>query len=582
MNLKLLILFIILLIVALLSVAVSSPALAVNGFGHPATRLSPGSPALAVNGFGHPATRLSPGSTALAVSGFGHPVTRVSRASMPGPLSGGQPAISPEAPLPLSGGQPAISPEAPLPSDSLHKPSADSVKIVELPYRPVLLVIRVENQNGATLNPANLLSVLDSSLERSFNVNRLRNGLIKVHLPRPGLYKLLLSEEGFKSYASWLRIGKVKSDSILVGLVQGSGSGGETPATGMHQASLGKGHFNASPDLKDVNWLNAYPSNFTLILVVVIVVLGMIMLSKDLKKIMIRLNKEVQQGIYKTAAVNYAKKVGKTRVFSLQGEVMVTAGPRKKPESGKNNDLDLGEDVCGLAIAKDTAWFWLLDGTSDQASVVSATDSKELFSSRLLAQSLAVELKELLPAQVVFPDMLYQSIEKIRQQWLDRMAGLTEDEAVNLAGQIILHNPICSSTLLIGTLNTDGLCTAYRSGDSKMLVFGADAPASIMNPLKDHPGALNDRLFFRMTFTEQRGFDIEYNKPKIETHIFHGIDKMLAYSDGVGNELQDYLNAHTEQFSAESRRLLPYLRNMTSDDKSLCILERVEEKTQLN
>jgi len=441
-------------------------------------------------------------------------------------------------------------------------------------YRPVLLVIKVQNQQAKALILTNLLSVLDSGLERSFNVNRLKNGLVKVHLSNPGLYKLVINEPGFKPYESWLRIENVKIDSLVISLVPAKSS------IPMRKAGLINTKYS-SADVKDLSWLNAYSNNFTLVLVLIILVAGMLLLTNEVKKVMIRLNEEVQHIIRQKTSNHDAVTPFKHSLYSLQGEVMITAGPRKKFETGKANDLDLGEDVCGLAIAKETAWFWLLDGTSDQSSVWSNDTDTELFSSRLLAQSLAIEFKELLPANVISPEMLYKSISKIRHEWLRRLESLSAEETSRLSDLVIENNPICSSTLLIGTLNTDGQCKAYRAGDSKMLVFGEET-ASNINPLKEHPGALNDRLFFRLTYVAGSGFDIAYNKPKIETHVFYGIDKMLAYSDGIGNELHDYLNTQQHQFTKESRRLIPYLRNMTSDDKSLCILERIEERTHLN
>jgi len=441
-------------------------------------------------------------------------------------------------------------------------------------YRPVLLVIKIQNQQAKALMLTNLLAVLDSGLERSFNVNRLKNGLVKVHLSNPGLYKLVINEPGFKPYESWLRIENVKTDSLVISLLPGKSS---IPPS---KAGLINNHYS-NADIKDLSWLNAYSSNFTLVLVLIILVAGMLLLTNEVKKVMIRMNEEVQQIISQKAVKQDAVTTFKHSLYSLQGEVMITAGPRKKFETGKTNDLDLGEDVCGLAIAKESAWFWLLDGTSDQSSVWSIENNTELFSSRLLAQSLAIEFKELLPSHIISLEMLYKSISKIRHDWLGRIESLSAAETSRLSALVTDNNPICSSTLLIGTLNTDGLCRAYRAGDSKMLVIGKDI-ASSMNPLKEHPGALNDRLFFRLTYVAGLGFDIAYNKPKIETHLFYGIDKMLAYSDGVGNELHDFLNTQQHQFTEESRRLIPYLRNMTSDDKSLCILERIEERNHLN
>lgn len=442
------------------------------------------------------------------------------------------------------------------------------------PYRPVLLVIKIQNQQAKTLMLTNLLSVLDSGLERSFNVNRLKDGLVKVHLSNPGLYKLVINEPGFKPYQSWLRIENVKIDSVVISLLPAKSS--ITP----RKAGLTNNKYS-STDLKDLSWLNAYSSNFTLVLVLIILVAGILLLTNEVKKVMIRLNEEVQQIISQKSGNHDTVNTFKHSLYSLQGEVMITAGPRKKFEIGKLNDLDLGEDVCGLAIAKETACFWLLDGTSDQSSVWSIENDTELFSSRLLAQSLAIEFKELLPAPAISPEMLFKSISKVRHEWIQRLERLSAEETSRLSALVAENNPICSSTLLIATLNTDGLCKAYRAGDSKMLVFGTKT-ADSMNPLKEHPGALNDRLFFRLTYLAGSGFDIAYNKPKIETHVFFDIDKILAYSDGVGNELHDFLNTQQQQFSQESRRLIPYLRNMTSDDKSLCILERIEERSHLN
>src|SRR6185437_14036172 len=65
--------------------------------------------------------------------------------------------------------------------------------------------------------------------------------------------------------------------------------------------------------------------------------------------------------------------------------------------------------------------------------------------------------------------------------------------------------PHCSTTALVACLQKNGDLTAYRVGDSKMLLFGASSANErncVETPLKENHEKGVDRIFFRLEYED--------------------------------------------------------------------------------
>ncbi len=265
-------------------------------------------------------------------------------------------------------------------------------------------------------------------------------------------------------------------------------------------------------------------------------------------------------------------------------EIMMTAGPRKKFMNQPDADRDLGEDVCGLVAGAGHVSVWVLDGTSDLHCMRNPADGREYFSSRLLAQGVANQLRTFVAATPAQPleDLVNQAIEAVRADWLVAINGLPETEKESLRRNIKDKNfPECASTLLVAQLTLGGGFRAYRSGDSKLLLYGA-APdgrrPAIATSLAGKNEAANDRIFFRLLLDAHDRVVIQMNQPQYELVGQQHVAALIAFSDGIGAATEHLLKTEYETGPAAARSALMYQLQGTADDKSICFVEIKESE----
>ena len=273
-------------------------------------------------------------------------------------------------------------------------------------------------------------------------------------------------------------------------------------------------------------------------------------------------------------------------------ELMMTAGPRKKFMNEENADKDLGEDVCGCVVRGDVAAVWLLDGTSDQFCLRQPDTGKEYFSSRLLAQDIGDRLRGGFQAPgvggaagapgvagkagYVLDRMMTAAVDAVRLDWVKVLRALPGEEREVLAENIRVNNcPECSSTMLAAVLALDGKATAYRSGDSKLVLYQAGKPAATSFVAKNPES--NDRIFFRIVLDSAGQLDILSNTPAFEVIHEEGVGALAAFSDGVGGVTEEALKTEYGMHPVEIRRRIGNDPQGTADDKSICFVRITEE-----
>jgi hypothetical protein len=266
-------------------------------------------------------------------------------------------------------------------------------------------------------------------------------------------------------------------------------------------------------------------------------------------------------------------------------EMMMTAGPRKKFMNEENADKDLGEDVCGCVIHASKMSLWLLDGTSDQFCLKNPITRKEYFSSRLLAQCIGERLRAAFAGngrgEYALDQVLQEAIEDVRVDWVRGLRELPEEERSILRNNIQQKNsPECASTLLVACLSLDGELSAYRSGDSKMLLFrngtdrGGLIPCTTSFTTKNPES--NDRIFFRIVVDDKEELDILCNRPGYELLQHKEISSLIAFSDGIGSITEQALNQDYAADPDGIRRRIITQSQGTADDKSICVIRLLE------
>jgi hypothetical protein len=274
-------------------------------------------------------------------------------------------------------------------------------------------------------------------------------------------------------------------------------------------------------------------------------------------------------------------------------EIMMTAGPRKKFMNEHDADKDLGEDVCGCVIHGDRLGLWLLDGTSDQHCLIDPLAGREYFSSRLLAQYIGDRLRMELTTAGGYGHpldrVIQEAIEGVRMAWVGVLRQLPEAEIRLLETNIRDRNfPECSSTLLMARLSLDGELAAFRSGDSKMLLFRdpvrrqngqnqngqniADRLIPLSNSFTSKNPEANDRIFFRIVLDKNGELDILCNKPAYEIMVQEKISNLIAFSDGIGATTEGALQEEYFQDPDSVRRRIITHSQGTADDKSICFI----------
>ena len=259
------------------------------------------------------------------------------------------------------------------------------------------------------------------------------------------------------------------------------------------------------------------------------------------------------------------------------GEVMLTAGPRKKFSNEENADIDLGEDVSGFAHFGNKSLFWLLDGTSDSPVLKNPETKREYFSSRLLAQSLAYHLQNEFEKYNNFNSLVNTAIEKTKIEWCETLLKLPVTIQNKLKASIRKNiSPICSATLVLGQLDLNGNFEGYRIGDSKILLYEKEnmAMTRVVTSFGEKPKEDNDRIFFKLALDKENNLTIKYNKqPRYSIEKQENINTLIAISDGIGTVSETQLKLNYPKAANIIMKELPKFPNNTFDDKSLCILQ---------
>lgn len=259
-------------------------------------------------------------------------------------------------------------------------------------------------------------------------------------------------------------------------------------------------------------------------------------------------------------------------------EIMTTAGPRKKYVSEPDADKDLGEDVCGFVADDKELLLYLLDGTSDLHCLRNPETGQEYFSSRLLAQSLANQLRLAFTAsqREEIETVITGAIRTVKEDWLRIINSLPAQEKGRIKTSIENKSfPECATTLLISRLSVNGKMTVYRSGDSKMLLFSSPDNGKLRfedTPLVQKNEHSNDRVFFRLVLSPGNELDILHNKPQYEVIEKEKIQTAIAFSDGIGTLTEQLLQQRYALNADEIRKEIFYQIQGTADDKAICFI----------
>lgn len=260
------------------------------------------------------------------------------------------------------------------------------------------------------------------------------------------------------------------------------------------------------------------------------------------------------------------------------GEVMVTAGPRKNfTDNPKDGDYGLGEDVAGFICMKEVVYFWVLDGTSnaDRINIPhphKAEQQQELFSSRLLAQTIGWNIQESIKAQgkaiPMAVDILNQAIQLTQHEWQEKLDKLPSQSKADLEKMLRDRKSIhCSTTALLGTLSLNGDLDICLVGDSKVIT---------LPPLKKNM-APKGRLFTAISLDENDKIELVFNPLKDihQTCQQLKIHTLIAMTDGISYPAENWLQGLTSiDFSSKNiRSILAHQAANTQDDKAICIIQ---------
>lgn len=263
--------------------------------------------------------------------------------------------------------------------------------------------------------------------------------------------------------------------------------------------------------------------------------------------------------------------------YQFIAEMMMSAGPRKDKET------ELGEDVAGVVVSPTYAFFWIADGTSEMP-YLRDEQSKIHFSSRLLAQELAISFRERiwgastqeLNNKDICKEMVQNCLDNVLQSWSKTLENVTNESRKYLErifeerqGTIIDF----STTFLGGILSQSGTLQVSFYGDSPLYVKQGENNTIIRES--------NYRFFLRLSKNGDEYTFTTSKDHKIVSHVLENVDVVVAGSDGVG-KLPEFIQAQSKSFPF--RKIWNRLHKFspqTNDDKSVCLLARykVSEKT---
>lgn len=257
-------------------------------------------------------------------------------------------------------------------------------------------------------------------------------------------------------------------------------------------------------------------------------------------------------------------------------EVMVTAGPRKNfNEHPAEGDFGVGEDVAGLICKREFMYFWVLDGTSDSEKIKVVHPKRpdqhiELFSSRLLAQTIAWNIQQALrhpeAAAMTTEHILHTAIAETQEEWKEKIEQLSVSSSLSLRELLRQRkNMQCSTTALLGKLSIHGQLEVCQIGDSSVLT----------HPPLQQTIQSRDRQFALLSLGHLDNIILKFNSTqshKIEQDHIHTV---LAMTDGMSYHTQNWLKELTNiDFShPHIRKILVQQRPNTQDDKAICIIQ---------
>jgi hypothetical protein len=252
-------------------------------------------------------------------------------------------------------------------------------------------------------------------------------------------------------------------------------------------------------------------------------------------------------------------------------EVMSTAGPRKNfQEDAREGDFDLGEDVVGCIVKKDIAFFWVLDGTSDNP-IFLTTDKKEVISSRLLSQDIGLTLQRYIRDKrnnINPEEALRECFNSIIADWQIKLNSLNDVDKEQLF-KILIEKKLVnvSSTAIFGMLDINGKLNVSQIGDSFI----------VTNPTINTPN-LRGRFFvvIKANF-EEKVFTVESNSfedTRPNTISLDNVQTIVAGTDGVSQNTQKWLQLKQPDFTDPVfRKTISAIKHDTCDDKALCVIQ---------
>ncbi len=265
----------------------------------------------------------------------------------------------------------------------------------------------------------------------------------------------------------------------------------------------------------------------------------------------------------------------------FQAEIMMTSGPRKYETNLRTEtDIELGEDVAGFAVVGDKAVFWVLDGTSD-ALVLRNRNQKQYFSSRHLAQSIAINvqshLSDLIKDNISSFQLLKKALHSTEVEWRKVIGELSPEDRSDLLTTIdsFKNHVQCSTTVIVGVLSLDGKLDVCRVGDSKVFAFDTSKKCLAQDLANNPPNDKMSRLF--VSLQKQQGEVVVDFSPeqefKYQQVVVNDIQYVVAFSDGLNSKSEEYVKNIAHLNYEVIRKHLPSIRATTADDKSFCVIQ---------
>ena len=290
-----------------------------------------------------------------------------------------------------------------------------------------------------------------------------------------------------------------------------------------------------------------------------------------------------EQGMNKLGLMNTSSEISTVSEVSSQqlsetdaqiyftSELMISAGPRKRfDKQAEEGDIDLGEDIGSIIQMKDKLVFLLFDGTSDSA-VIKTKKGEDIFSSRLLAQSIAYRIQAnlgKLDQEKSLGELLKLAISETHTEWKSTIEGLEGADRKQMATLLKSGKYTCSTTILAGIIYKTGELHALRVGDSMLMAFDKDHQY-VPSALAEKPGAkARSPQFFRLM---KKADSIEIIHNDIEPEVFDSpnIHTVIGFSDGVSIPTQKFLKQFIPQKGFDLLRpALAKIPQKTQDDKS--------------